>query len=133
MNGTIACVVDESEGAEAAVYVARRLAEQFEARIVLVGVGLESAGGDNFFAAHRVGTEDYRIAAGDPAEAVAVIATEEAADLIVVGGRRRRLGRVVESEFARELAATASCPVVLVPPEAAVPLARRAPLTPALG
>jgi|SRR5579862_1158029 len=133
MNGTIICAVDGSEGVAAAVQVARRLAERFDARIVLVRVAHGVRAGPADARATGSRAEEYRLAAGDPAEAVAVIATEEKADLIVVGVPRRRLGRATGTEFARDLAATAPCPVVLVPPEAAAPVERRAPLAPALG
>jgi nucleotide-binding universal stress UspA family protein len=116
MNGTIVCVADASDGASAAVQVARRLAGRFEARIVLVTIAAESS-----FPESRNGTEeDHRSASGDPAESVATIAADEAADLIVVGAHVGRLGRTLQSRLARELAQTAPCPVVVVPPEVAV-------------
>ena len=107
MNGTIVCVADASEGARAALHVARRLAERFEARIVLVTIDDE-----RLAPATRNGSdEDCRSAFGDPAD--------EAADLIIVGARGGRLGRTLSSSLARELAQTAPCPVVVVPPETA--------------
>jgi nucleotide-binding universal stress UspA family protein len=54
---------------------------------------------------------------GKPAEALAQIAAEEAATLIVVGSRRQgRLHPGLRSGLAGELAASAPCPVVIVPP-----------------
>ncbi|HST16260.1 MAG TPA: universal stress protein [Gaiellaceae bacterium] len=117
MNGTIVCVADASEGSNAAVEVARRLAGRFEARIVLVTIAAAPP-----FPEARNGSgseEDHRSAFGDPAESVATIAADEAADLIVVGARGGRLGRTLQSSLARELAQTAPCPVVVVPPEVA--------------
>jgi len=115
MNGTIVCVADASEGARAAVDVARRLAVRFEARVVLVTIAAEQTLPET-----RNGSEeDHRSASGDPAESVATIAADEAADLIVVGARGGRLGRTLQSTLARELALTAPCPVVVVPPEVA--------------
>ena len=115
MNGTIVCVADASEGARAALHVARRLADRFEARIVLVTIDDE-----RLAPATRNGSdEDCRSAFGDPAESVATIAADEAADLIIVGARGGRLGRTLSSSLARELAQTAPCPVVVVPPETA--------------
>lgn len=148
MNGTIICTIDDSEGTEAAVQVARRLAERFDARILLVtiadgfhdltenGEGLSArqarAGArrrlERIVARHDLSQEEHRVAAGDPAEAVAVIAAEEAADLIVVGARRGLLGRTLRSALAGDLAATASCPVVVAPPEAADAVARSSAL-----
>ena len=115
MNGTIVCVADASEGGRAAVHVARRLADRFEARIVLVTVdddalALETRNGSD---------EDCRSALGDPAESVATIAVDEAADLIVVGAKGGRLGRTSRARSPGELAQTAPCPVVVVPPETA--------------
>jgi nucleotide-binding universal stress UspA family protein len=138
MNGTIICTIDDSDGVHAALHVARRLSARFDARMVLVSVAPgfrgENGRGDSLTserarqgaqqrlerlaAEHRLADEEHRIAAGDPAEAVAIIAAEEAADLIVVGARQGLLGWL-RSSLARELAATASCPVVVVPPESA--------------
>jgi nucleotide-binding universal stress UspA family protein len=138
--GTIVCTIDDSEGADAAVEAARRLAERFDARILLVTVpdGFRSraesgrrlsvrqararADGrlERLVSLHGLSQEERRTATGDPAEAVAVIAAEEAADLIVVGARRGLLGRgALQSPLARDLAATAPCPVLVAPPEAA--------------
>jgi nucleotide-binding universal stress UspA family protein len=64
---------------------------------------------------HHVGAE-RRLEVGEPAETLARIASEEAAALIVVGSRRRRWRRQLRSRLAAELAATAPCPVVVVPP-----------------
>jgi len=146
MNGTIICTVDDSEGVEAAIQVARRLAERFAARMLLVSIadGFRAGTGnsegltttqaragakrrlDRIVAEHDLSQEEHRVAAGDPAEAVAVIAAEEAADLIVVGARLGLLGRTLRSSLARELAATASCPVVVAPPESRDAVAARA-------
>ena len=133
MNGTIVCVIDESEGADAALHVARRLAEQFDARMLLVSTTDGIGGIDEGLTAmqaeagarrrlHRIAVEqgvsdeEERVATGDPAEAVARIAAEEAADLIVIGARRGLRARTFRSSHAGDLAATASCPVVVAPP-----------------
>lgn len=138
MNGTIICTIEDSEGMDASIQVGRRLAERFGARMLLVSIaerfraGAEDGEGltamqaragakrrlERIVAEHDLAHEEHRVAAGDPAEAVAVIAAEEAADLIVVGARRGLFGRTLRSSLARELAATTSCPVVVVPPEA---------------
>src|SRR5579862_7949693 len=112
MNGTIICTIDGSAAAAAAADVARQLADRFDARIVVVSVaGAEPVTRDG-------ARDEHRVAAGDPAEAVAVIAAEEAADLVVVGARGGFFGRLLGSGLARELAATAPCPVLVVLPEA---------------
>lgn len=132
MNGTIICTIDDSEGVEAAIQIAKRLAERFDARVLLVNIadGLRpgtvnreglTASLERLVAKHDLSRAEYRVAAGDPAEAVAVIAAEEAADLIVVGARRGLLGRTLRSSLATELAATAACPVVVAPPESREP------------
>jgi nucleotide-binding universal stress UspA family protein len=118
MTGTIICTVDSSDGASTAIRVARQLAERFDARMVLVSV----AGGPGDQTANRLAEAntgmdaEHRVAVGDPAESVAVIAAEEAAELIVVGARRGLLGGTLRSTLARDLAATAPCPVVVAAP-----------------
>ena len=114
LKGTIVCVVDSPAGADAAIEVARRLADQFRARVLLVSVtdriGAIGTG-------ERDGTdEEQRVATGDPAEEVARIAAEEAADVIVVGARRGLRAETLRSLLAADLAATAPCPVVVAPP-----------------
>jgi nucleotide-binding universal stress UspA family protein len=143
MSGTIICAIDDSEGAGAAVQVARRLAERFDARMLLVSIadGFRTetasvtarqarAGAERrlqrVVAEHDLSYAEHRVAAGDPAEAVAVIAAEEAAELIVVGAGRGVLRRTLRSSFARDLAATAPCPVVVTPPESAEAITSRA-------
>jgi nucleotide-binding universal stress UspA family protein len=114
LNGTIVCVVDDPAGAEAAIEVGRRLAERFDARMLLVSI-TSGAGGVEALE-HDGGGEEQRVAAGDPAEAVARIAAEEAAHVIVVGARRGLRAQTLRSLLAADLAATASCPVVVAPP-----------------
>jgi nucleotide-binding universal stress UspA family protein len=110
LNGTIVCVIDDLDAADAALRVARRLADRFDARILLVSLtpGIDGAAG--------VPEEEQRIAGGDPVEAVARIATDEAADLIVLGSRRGLRTGTLRSLLADDLAATAICPVVVAPP-----------------
>jgi nucleotide-binding universal stress UspA family protein len=114
LNGTIVCVVDDPAGAEAAIEVGRRLAERFDARILLVSI-TNAAGGIEALEPDDAG-EEQRVAAGDPAEAVARIAAEEAAHVIVVGARRGLRAQTLRSLLASDLAATAPCPVVVAPP-----------------
>lgn len=133
LRGTIVCVIDDAAGAETAIEIGKRLAERFDARMLLVTV-TEGVGGihegvtarqaeagakrllEQLSAEHDVADEEQRIAAGDPAEAVARIAVDEAADVIVVGARRGLRARTLRSLLAADLAATASCPVVVAPP-----------------
>jgi nucleotide-binding universal stress UspA family protein len=116
LNGTIVCVVDDPAGAEGAIEVGRRLAEQFDARMLLVSI-TNGVGGIEALEHDEAG-EEQRVAAGDPAEAVARIAAEEAAHVIVVGARRGLRAQTLRSLLAADLAATASCPVVVAPPRA---------------
>jgi nucleotide-binding universal stress UspA family protein len=133
MSGTIACAVDDPQDADAAIEVARRLAERFDARLLLVGIADGVDGIDEGLTAaqtqagakrrlhglavrHDLSGGEQRVAAGDPAEAVARIAAEEAVDLIVVGARRGLRARTLRSLLAGDLAATAPCPVLVAPP-----------------
>lgn len=133
LNGTVVSVIDDAATAEAAIRVAARLAERFDARMLLVAV-TDDLGGigegltarqaeagakqrlQRLAAEYDVAGEDQRVVAGDPAEAVAGIAAEEAADVIVVGARRGLRQRTLRSALAADLTATASCPVVVAPP-----------------
>ena len=115
LNGTIVCVVDDPAGAEAAIEVGRRLAEQFDARMLLVSITNGTGGIEAL--EHDDAGEEQRVAAGDPAEAVARIAAEEAADVIVLGARRGLRAQTLRCVLAADLAATASCPVLVAPPK----------------
>ncbi len=107
------CVVDDLEAAESALQTARALADRFNARIILVSVAhaAEAERSDR-------GDEERRIAGGDPAEAVARISMDEAADLIIVGARRGLRPGSFRSPLAEDLTTTAPCPVVIAPPQA---------------
>jgi nucleotide-binding universal stress UspA family protein len=62
------------------------------------------------------GTEK-RVVLGDRAEAIAYVAAEEGADVIVLGSRPAGLrGRKLHSTLARELEATTPVPVLVAPP-----------------
>jgi nucleotide-binding universal stress UspA family protein len=138
MNGTIVCAVNDSESAHAAARVAVDLGERFGARVVLVSVaqGLVRPGGSNALTAGQTradarrlleravgndpaGRVEHRVEVGEPADALAEIAAEEAAALIVVGARPGVLRKTVRSSFARELASLAPCPVMVVPADSA--------------
>jgi len=130
----IVCGINESPGALEALRVARSLSAQFDARLVLAHVaggwsaavdeslttGQARQGGARIL--ERVVREhdleaERRVEIGEPAEGLARIASEEAASLIVVGSRREgRLRPRLRSTLARNLAAAAPCPVVIVPP-----------------
>jgi nucleotide-binding universal stress UspA family protein len=131
---TIVCGIDDSPGAVAALRVARTLSADLKLRLVLAHVAAGwSAGADESLTTNqarqggdrlleRAAREhdlqaERRVEVGEPAQALARIAAEEAATLIVVGSRRQgRLRPGLRSGLAGELAASAPCPVVIVPP-----------------
>ena len=133
---TILCAVDESPGAAEAIAVAARLSKGLGLRLVIAHVvdGYRRTNGvdTDRLQAHRAGqlllervvhthslenVADRRGEVGNPASELSRIAGEEAAVVIVVGSRaryRRRRGRM--SRLSAELASTAPCAVVVVPP-----------------
>jgi nucleotide-binding universal stress UspA family protein len=133
---TIVCGVDDSPGAVEALRVARLLSTNFDVRLVLAHVagGWASEAGESLttnqarqggnglleHASREHSLEaDRRVEIGEPAEALARIAVEEGATLIVVGSRREGWRRPrSRNGVASELAVTAPCPVVVVPPPA---------------
>jgi nucleotide-binding universal stress UspA family protein len=68
--------------------------------------------------AREIGNDtERRVVLGDRAAALAQVATEEGADLIVLGSRPAGLGgRKIRSTLARELEATTPVPVLVAPP-----------------
>ena len=134
MGGTIVCdVTDPPAGQNAAEY-AGALGARLGLRLVLVyvvsavpAVARESLTGrhDRSRAertldeiAREVGhSAETRIAAGQRAEAIARVAAEEGADLVVVGARPAGVGgRKLSWSLARELEAATPVPVLLAPP-----------------
>jgi nucleotide-binding universal stress UspA family protein len=132
----IVCGIDDSPGAVEALRVASTLSTQFDARLVLAHIANGwAAGSDESLTAsqgrqggHRLleraarehnPAAERRVEVGEPAEALARIAAEEAATLILVGSRSEGWRRPrLRSRLATDLAASASCPVVVVPPPA---------------
>ena len=130
--GTLVCGVEDSPEAADALRVATRLSRDAGLRLVVVHVEDPTGPGPTFRTrAQRRGRQlldrvlakqtlsrkvDTRVEVGPPAEELARVAAEEAATLILVGSpsrhrwRRRRLSRLTA-----ELAATADCPVLVVP------------------
>jgi nucleotide-binding universal stress UspA family protein len=131
--GTLVCAVEESPEAEEALRVAARLSREADLRLVVVhaedagGVGSASRSSaqprgryllDRLLARQELaGAVDMRVEVGPVAEELARVAAEEAASVILVGCPRRRCWRRRRlSTLTRELAATAGCPVMVVPP-----------------
>lgn len=139
MHGTLVCAVTEGAENDDAVTQAIELSERLGLRLVLAQVvdGIGTLGGDGDESVtmksdrklaergleelardHDLGERAWRrVAIGDPAEALGQIASEEAADVIVVGARARGWrGRGLESRLAQELDAETPVPVLIAPP-----------------
>jgi nucleotide-binding universal stress UspA family protein len=133
---TIVCGIDDSPGAVEALRVARVLSADFAVRLVLAHVAGGWADGpdESLTTNHarkggnrlleRTADEhdleaERRVELGEPAEALARIAAEEGATLIVVGSRRHGRWRArLRSGLAGDLVETAPCPVDVEPPPA---------------
>jgi nucleotide-binding universal stress UspA family protein len=141
---SIVCGVDDSNDASAALRVAAELARRLGLRLVVAHVthtaiagpqlapagrvpmlaeqvesGLEAGRRlvNAMVAAERLSDVDERVVYGFPAERLAELADDEAAELIVVGSRGRgALKAAFLGSVSRELIGVASCPVLVVPP-----------------
>jgi nucleotide-binding universal stress UspA family protein len=140
MHGTVVCALTDGAEKGDAVAQAREISERLGLRLVLAHVveGIATLGdGDESMTmkADRVAAErqlaelardhgleeraERRIAVGDPATLVGQIASEEAADMIVVGARPRGWRRRgLESTLAQELETETPVPVLVAPPRA---------------
>jgi nucleotide-binding universal stress UspA family protein len=139
MHGTLVCAVTEGAENEDAVARAVALCERLGLRLVLAHVvdGIAPLGnsGDESLTmksdrklAERQLEElarghdldqgaERRVAVGDPATLLGQIASEEAADVIVVGARARgRWRRGLESRLAEELETETPVPVLIAAP-----------------
>lgn len=111
MGGTIICGVTGTAAAREASDLAAALAARLGLRLVLVHV---SPHGEADVPAEA---EDVRVIRGRPAQALAEVAAEEGADVIVLGSRAAGLGRrLLRSGLARELEAATPVPVLVAPP-----------------
>ena len=110
MGGTIVCdVTDRLAGGSAAEFAAA-IAARLGLRVVFVSVGRGAR-------PELAEDAELRIVPGDHAEAVARVAAEEGADLLVVGARPSGLGgRHLRWRLARELEAATPVPVLVAPP-----------------
>jgi nucleotide-binding universal stress UspA family protein len=139
MHGTLVCAVTDGAENDDAVAQAAEVSERLGLRLVLAhvadGIGAVADGedesvtmkGDRRAAERRLeelarehaldARAERRVALGDPATLLGQIASEEAADVIVVGARTRGWGRRgLESRLARELEAETPVPVLVAPP-----------------
>ena len=143
MRGTVICGVSEAPDGRVAAELARALGARLGLRLVLVHVidGVPPGADESLSARRRQsgaeqilteiareignGTEK-RVVLGDRAEALAKVAAEEGADLIVVGSRSVGLGsRKLRSTLAQELEAVTPVPVAVAPPATRRRSARR--------
>jgi nucleotide-binding universal stress UspA family protein len=141
MRGTLICGVDEIDDSRAALEMAVELSDRLGLRLVLAyarsgieAIAAEAEGAESVsMRANREGaarmvarlaaeygiadSAEQRSGTGDAATLIGQIAAEEAADLIVVGSRKRgRLRRGLESHLAEQLGSETPVPVVIAPP-----------------
>lgn len=123
-GGTIVCGVDRSRGARDALQLAGALSERLGLRLVVAHVAEDAecaSSGEDLLSelAHGAAVREpleRRVAIGDRALRLAEVASEEGADVIVIGSpsdrwRKRRRAGALE----RELESATSCPVVIAP------------------
>jgi nucleotide-binding universal stress UspA family protein len=113
MGGTIVCDVTDPLAGQSAAEFAAVIGARLGLRVVFVAVGPEA----EEVAAELAHDAELRVVVGDHAEAVARVAAEEGADLLVVGARPTGLGgRNLRWTLARELEAATPVPVLVAPP-----------------
>ena len=133
-GGTVVCGVTETADGRSAAALAGALGTRLGLRLVLVHVveGVPPGTRDSLTArqrqsgAERVLDEiardlgeatEKRVMLGNRADALAQVAAEEGADLVVIGSRTAGFGsRKLHSGLARELEAATPIPVVVAPP-----------------
>ncbi|HSI98014.1 MAG TPA: universal stress protein [Gaiellaceae bacterium] len=145
MSGCIVCGVDDTPGALAAAKVAAELAERLGAELVVAHVAslLVIPGASAVPNARRelrelereeaarlvarivdeagCGDVEERVELGDPAERLVELADEYRATMLVVGsGGRGPLKEMILGSVSHRLCREAHCPVLVVPPAAAV-------------
>jgi nucleotide-binding universal stress UspA family protein len=132
MGGTIVCDVTEPLARASSAQFAGALGARLGLRLVLVYVLVREAGRTvaegtlAAIAAELRPDPETRIAMGEHVEALARVADEEGADLVVVGARTAGLGgRNLRWSLARELAAATPVPVLVAPPTTRKRSARR--------
>lgn len=139
MHGTLVCAVTDGAENDDAVAQAVAVSERLGLRLVLAHVvdGIAPSGngdgetitmkGDRKEAERRLeelardndldDSAERRVAVGDPATLLGQIASEEAADVILVGARTRGWGRRgLKSPLAQDLETETPVPVLIAPP-----------------
>jgi nucleotide-binding universal stress UspA family protein len=151
-HGSIVCGVDGSRDARVALRLAAQLSQQLRARLVvahvvqppvptpgigptaheLAGVPLErllAAGEalvDRILEEEQLRDVERRVVVGFPADRIADIADDEAAELIVVGSRGRGAFKAAFlGSVSTDIIGVARCPVLVVPPAAAPAMSER--------
>jgi len=139
-DGPVVCCLDGSDESRAAAELAAFLAARLELRLVLLsvvgavtqpGVSAARAGQERLAAAERREAEEalgevaaavgapeaeQRVEFGGAAERILAVCKAEDASLVVLGTRGRgRVKAAVLGSVSREVAARASCPVLIVP------------------
>jgi nucleotide-binding universal stress UspA family protein len=126
---SIICAVDDSPSGESVVATAHWLTDALGGRLIVVHAASDDAGAEPVLAAVDGWLEgaayEMHILAGNVAAAILEEADDEAATLIVIGARGRGpFQSALIGSVSRDVAAKASCPVVVVPgaaSEAAAP------------
>jgi len=146
MHGTLVCAVTDGAENDDAVARSVEVSERLGLRLVVAHVvdgiaGLDDGDESITMKSDRTIAErqleklarehdlenaaERRIAVGDAAALVGQIASEEAADMIVVGARTRGWGRRgLESPLAHELETETPVPVLIAPPRTRRPRKR---------
>ena len=110
MGGTIVCGVTGTAAARDASELAAAVAARLRLRLVRVHVTQDDG-------PQAAMPDDVRVVHGSPGQALAEVADEEGADLIVLGSRAAGLGRrLLRSGLARELEAATDVPILVAPP-----------------
>ena len=139
MRGTLICGVNDNDDGRAALKMAVELRDRLGLRLVLAyardgieAIDADAEGESVSMRANREGgarvlarlaaeygianSAEHRSGTGDAATLIGQIAAEEAADLIVVGARKRgRLRRGLESRLAEQLESETPVPVLIAP------------------
>lgn len=126
VRGTVICGVDGSPQAQTAAMSAALVASSLKLRLVLAHVIDPDGSGDaecptrtleSMPASLCDGLQvELRVLRGEPAQQLAVLATDEGADMIVLGSRVDGFhGRRLECALSRDLEAATDTPVVLAP------------------
>jgi nucleotide-binding universal stress UspA family protein len=116
----LVCGVDDSIGSDRAVRLAAGLAERMELKLLPVHIDADRTGNATSPGTSRPGLMVYR---GKPVEGLRERALDVDASMIVVGSRGRGPWRAAAlGSVSSALTATATVPVLVVPPSARLPL-----------